>query len=385
MFLCIDFDFDFDLLGNQSKRDFVDAITNQGRSAVLIFGDSSEAISVWTRDNMLSQLLPFRVAADSTRFARAATRTQGSRYGPAAIRLTVDGETAASMQLASNRENNRTEWSDLPESFTGDSPFDLPTDRLRRSCRVLAELQRRDRPMSRRRPGITLHYSGAGQVLFHAFDQTWRWRFRQGNEDFGRYWIQTIRMLSRSKLSSETPATLSGPKGDVQEGDEIPFRVTLNQHRDEIDSERQREPFSLVVDSTQGKVAETPLTPSPTEPNRLTATLTPLPPGRYDVWLRSPSIEPRSVRYGLVVTALATEQSRLATDFDALETLATRTGGKAYTEKDADRLFRELPDPQSLQTERLPARPLWNSPWLAILVVGLLSVDWTIRRSSGLP
>ena len=50
-------------------------------------------------------------------------------------------------------------------------------------------------------PVICFQYVGAGKVLFHAVNETWRWRYRVGDEYFARYWIQTIRYLCRSKLS----------------------------------------------------------------------------------------------------------------------------------------------------------------------------------------
>ena len=53
------------------------------------------------------------------------------------------------------------------------------------------------------------HFVGAGKGMFHAFDDTWRWRFRAGDKYFGRFWVQTVRFLARSKLVG--PATGRGP------------------------------------------------------------------------------------------------------------------------------------------------------------------------------
>ncbi len=49
-------------------------------------------------------------------------------------------------------------------------------------------------------PLIAMHRFGGGKVIFHATDETWRWRFRVGDLYLGRYWVQAIRYLSRSKL-----------------------------------------------------------------------------------------------------------------------------------------------------------------------------------------
>ncbi len=43
-------------------------------------------------------------------------------------------------------------------------------------------------------------FVGAGPVLFFGFDDTWRWRYRNDEEHFDRFWMQTMRVLSRSRV-----------------------------------------------------------------------------------------------------------------------------------------------------------------------------------------
>src|SRR5262249_48076258 len=52
-------------------------------------------------------------------------------------------------------------------------------------------------------PLVISRFAGAGQVLFHASDETWRWRARHGGPAFARYWMQTLRQLSRAGLDAE--------------------------------------------------------------------------------------------------------------------------------------------------------------------------------------
>ena len=47
---------------------------------------------------------------------------------------------------------------------------------------------------------IVLQRFGAGQVLFHATDELWRWRRQVENRFYGRYWSQAVRFLSRARL-----------------------------------------------------------------------------------------------------------------------------------------------------------------------------------------
>jgi len=79
------------------------------------------------------------------------------------------------------------------------------------------EITRDGRPL----PIFIMQYVGSGKVLFHATDETWRWRWRVGDTYFARYWIQTIRYLCRSKLNQggnaatlTTEFTVAPPPGE---------------------------------------------------------------------------------------------------------------------------------------------------------------------------
>ena len=52
-------------------------------------------------------------------------------------------------------------------------------------------------------PIIATQFFGAGRTFYQGFTGTWRWRNRVEDLYFARYWIQAIRLLSRSKLLRE--------------------------------------------------------------------------------------------------------------------------------------------------------------------------------------
>ncbi len=57
-------------------------------------------------------------------------------------------------------------------------------------------------------PLIVYQIVGSGKAMFHAVDDTWRWRFRAGDRYFGRFWTQTIRFLARSKILGQKKAEI---------------------------------------------------------------------------------------------------------------------------------------------------------------------------------
>jgi hypothetical protein len=57
-------------------------------------------------------------------------------------------------------------------------------------------------------PLIVYQFLGSGKVTFHAFDDTWRWRFRSGDKYFGRFWVQVVRFMARSRLVGQHQAEI---------------------------------------------------------------------------------------------------------------------------------------------------------------------------------
>src|SRR5207249_8336926 len=81
-----------------------------------------------------------------------------------------------------------------------------------------------------RRPLVVQHFVGAGRCLFFGFDESWRWRLREDELIFNRFWTETVRYLSRNRLSHtklfldrQTPYRVGEPiKVTVQFPDNAP-------------------------------------------------------------------------------------------------------------------------------------------------------------------
>ena len=101
---------------------------------------------------------------------------------------------ARSSASATTRPTSTLIWQALPELY-----WFLEAPRKKPAAQVLAvhpTLSGSDGKL----PIVLYQFVGAGKSMFNAVDDTWRWRFRVGDRYFGRYWIQTIRFLARSKL-----------------------------------------------------------------------------------------------------------------------------------------------------------------------------------------
>jgi len=92
------------------------------------------------------------------------------------VRPTELGMASPSMQLGDSPEETQEIWRHLPPLY-----WLLETPNLKPGVRVLAEAANKLAVTGQPLPVICMQYVGAGKVLFHATDETWRWRWRSGD------------------------------------------------------------------------------------------------------------------------------------------------------------------------------------------------------------
>ena len=194
----------------QNLADFVDRPENGG-ALVLVAGENFMPQAY--RDTPLARLMPFDPAK-----ARNPEPNRPLTEG-FVVQPTEMGLASPFMQLGDSPEQSRAVWQKLPPLYWMTELSDLKP-----SARVLAEHPARKGPDGKRLPLIIMQYvGGGGKVLFHAIDETYRWRRLVGDLYFARYWIQTLRFLSRSKLAEgDRSARLSTDRRDYALGDSGP-------------------------------------------------------------------------------------------------------------------------------------------------------------------
>ena len=229
-----------------------------------------------------------------------------------------------------------------------------------------------------------MQYVGAGKVLFHATDETCRWRRRVGDVFFARYWVQTIRYLSRSKLAEGEPL---GP------ADHRPPRVPRGRAGAAAGAIHRRAAGPGRGQRRDGRAGA----PGPQDAARASCTasrarrgtvrgllarcrrgpITPGSPRRRWRAGRRPSdftVGPAARRIG--------PASRWTPPRCARPPKPTK--GRYYTFADADRLLGDLPEGRQVPIEKLPPLPLWNR-WPVLLVFLLLLIgEWLLRKRGGM-
>jgi hypothetical protein len=232
-------------------------------------------------------------------------------------------------------------------------------------------------------PVILMQFVGAGKVIFHATDETYLWARHEGSDQwYGRYWHQTIRYLSRSKLLADRqPIEITTDAQQYMAGDVVRLRV---QFRDERLAPVEDNGVSVSLVAEQGRRLSVVLSRAATDRGLFETTLDDLAVGKYEAQLAAPPVSPQPLPRQFSVASLMNERSRLEMDANELKAAATTSRGRFYTIRNASRLLNALPPGDQVRIESSPPRPIWNSAWLAGLLVTLLVTEWVLRKRAGL-
>ncbi|MFV1968709.1 MAG: hypothetical protein ACC628_25100 [Pirellulaceae bacterium] len=384
------------------------------RGGGIIFVAGPEFTPSAFRDSPIAPLFPVDLSTISV------PRPDEILDEPITVEPTLDGLATPFMQIGDTPEETLPIWRDLPVLY-----WTLSTPDLRPAARVLAVRATPHDADGEGVPIILLQFVGAGKVIFHTTDETYRWSRFPGNERaYARYWLQALRYLSRSRLSSDDQqVSIETDRDEYRRGDIVRVRVRFT---DERRAPPEDDGVSVIVQRSGGRKKPVRLhrferkatngngndrpqeshlqstasgdkpgdLPSPagsdlgssvrdgTRRGIFEGSISGLPDGQYRIWLAS-SGEQANTRHFTII-APPSEQARLAMDADDLQRAAEISRGKFYSLQQADRLPRDLPRGRRVTIESLPPHPIWNSPFIAAAVVLLLTVEWIIRRKVGM-
>lgn len=297
------------------------------------------------------------------------TRDETAQVSPLKIRRTPSGRNLLAMELGDGRQSKS--YSDFEGAYWyASSPKRKP------AAVVLAEFDDRGKSL----PAIAMQRFGNGTVLYHAFDDTWRWRYRQGDLFFGRYWSQMIQYLASSRLArGGKKFLLETDRQEYYRGEKVVFMAQA------VDRTRELERFlSVRVRSQTGFQRTLLLEKSGDTAGRYLAELDDLVAGSYSVW----SEDQQQLLAEFQVRQSARETRYLPVNQTGLKRLAEATGGKLVPIGD----LAELPD---LLPEVEPVEVGSDPPWvllkqrvwvigLGLVILGIWTTEWWLRKTQSM-
>ena len=353
-----------DLLSQQAWPALEQFVSRDGGGLVAIAGPGYLP-RAYREITQAKLLLPI----DSSRFASTEQNDQPSYQ----VEPTTFGKGLSSLQLGATAEQSKTIWAQLPPVT-----WRVPHVHPKPAAQILAVANSTEGPL----PMIMRQFYGAGEVLFHAFDETWRWRWQTDDRYFARYWGQAVRRLARTRLATNRQGVqLKTDRQTYQPGEPVNIYLRLLNPAQLPTNEDQ---ITLELTAATSATQQITLNRHASYRNAYITTLKDLLPDQYQLLFQQSQSGEVPLESSFTVQQPPKELARIAADRPTLEKIAKQTGAQAYTIEDAHKLLEALPQPQLTTTDTRPPRKLWNNPLLVGLIVLLLSAEWLLRRKVGM-
>ena len=286
--------------------------------------------------------------------------------------LTSEGRSSMVMVLENETEANDRIWSRV-------APLDHlpPLIGAKPGATVLATLSDASSG-AQRYPMVAWHRYGTGKCLSLATDRLWRLRFKTGDKYHWRVWSQCIQFLTLSRLMGEHKRIrLETDRSIYRDGEQ----ARLYAHVLDEDYEPVVQPsFEITVNGVDGNALRKPvsLQPDRTSPGLYEGYFTPPLAGRYRLEANEDDQEVSNTtefQVAVVNEELADTNMRL----EGLERIARLTGGVTLSVRELPGLT-SLVNAEPITTTVRSERPLWDNGVVAALLVGLLGIEWIVRR-----
>jgi hypothetical protein len=344
----------------QALADFV---TEQGGGLIFAAGEFFNPVSY--QGTPLEPIIPVQLAGARNPILG------GDSIEPFQMRLTAEGRSSPIFRLADDEASSLEVWNNLPMHY-----WFIEAARSQPAAFVLAEhpaATGADGPV----PLAAYQFVGAGKSMFLGVDDTWRWRIGVADRYFGRFWVQTLRFMARSRLNRDRPAELATDRSTYQSDQPVLIRARflsagLAPRSGEVAVEVERsgrDPERVVLRSAGGSADSfEAILPNPV-------------PGDYRVRLLPPPILDGEVPIAeFRVEPPADERDNVQLDRAELIRAASLSGGEYRSILDEGDLLEALPPARKIPLDTDPPIPLWNDWRMLSLFLGLLTTEWALRK-----
>jgi len=319
------------------------------------------------------------------------------------LSLTAEGRNTIFMKLDDDPAENQKAWNDVPGlrwrngSMTAKNSatvlaYATPPQAVldgQPSLIPSAETLLKQQQNERENALVVSHQAGFGSVLMFGFDQTWRLRYKKGDQNHHKLWGQIIRWATADRIATGTETLRIGtPRSRYPIGS--PVRITARLVTPDFKPITNAVP-RVTLWSDDKKISHFRLSYRESSPGLYVTELNSLPAGRYRIELETTGIRELasvgsfSASAEFSVSASAdTEKVELSADRAGLTRLAGLTAGKVLEPAALDSIAQYFGPAKTNNTERRQL-DLWNSwPWF-LLILTFLTTEWLLRKKVRLP
>ncbi|MAD20217.1 MAG: hypothetical protein CMJ52_08550 [Planctomycetaceae bacterium] len=371
-------EFDLIILGDlpsgfltDSRQELIrEQVARRGSGIVMIAGPRSMPSS-WS-GTPLADLLPFTGGLDLDR-----------RDGPVLVRPTDAATRLGVLRLVAGEDSG---WPmQLTDPTYGWSQLQwvqrIDRERLKPTAEILAEVFPADGDPADATPLVLGMRYGAGQSLYVATDEVWRWRYGRGELLPEQFWIQLLRLLGREAVQGDLPVRILAEPRQAEIG--RPVRLTV----DLLDASGGIAPPESVmieaIDAEGGVVGSSELPAS----GEASWAGTWIPPRLGEIRFRITEPGLSALAGGAVATIEVGRPDDELRESDAdhafIRALAEETGGMIHGLEGEgsvlDRIHESLPR-RAIVTEQPIRERIWTSPLFFTILLLLATTEWIGRR-----
>lgn len=289
--------------------------------------------------------------------------------------LTGAGQAHPITRLNDDRAANQKIWNELPPISVSEV-----LSNVKPGASVLLEARREG--SGQVAPLLVQQRYGRGQTLALTAADTWRWKMRMDSKNNAHetFWRQMLRYLV-----SSTPRQVEiGTEKEVYAlDDNINIVADIrDKHFNPVPDARA----TARVTKPSGAVVDVPLKfTTLNSVNTYAGEFKADELGQHKIELvgTSQSLGTLSANANMLVSDLNREYYSAAQNSDLLKRISAETGGKYYTSAEAQSLLDDLIYRQTPYSERV-TKDLWDMPVNFLLIIGLLSAEWFLRKREGL-
>ena len=342
-------------------REFVD---RRGGGILFLGGRFSLGDGGWASSS-LADLFPTFLPNSRGAFHRDA----------ATVELTAAGAESPITRLLDDRAANVERWHKLPYLSDYEDP-----GTPKPGATVLAQMT-----AGKTMPLLVTQNFGRGKTAVLATSGTWRWQMATalGDPSHDLFWQQLLRWLA---ADSPGQVTATMPEQTLMDEGHVHLTAVV---RDKEFSPAADAKVSAHVIGPEGLSAVVDMTPVPNTPGTFAVDWTAEKPGSYvaEVTAERGAGSSDAGELGKdvlsfrredgVAESFHTEQNR-----DLLQKLADATGGRYWEQSELERLPKEISYSEAGISVR-DTKELWDMPAVFLVLLGLMSADWLLRRKWG--
>lgn len=300
------------------------------------------------------------------------------RLAPRSMELPAEAAGHPLVQLGFDASETPQRWSVLPGVY-----WHYPVLREKPLASVLLRLADRTLANQFGTPVLmAVQPVGAGRVLFIGFDSLWRWR-STSEPLFNRFCVQSVRYLSQARRQGGSRrGTILVDRESPTAGEFIKVEARL---LDESFAPWHEPRIAAQAVLGGGEALELPLDALPGREGWFGGRFRPETPGALTIRVPLPGGKDEFLLKPLQVQPPDQELRSLRQQVELLEALAVETDGAYVPIAEARRVPELIEDGTVVRPATAgPRSELWDRPWVLLVLAGLLSLEWTLRRRNHL-